>query len=162
VADAPSRIMLRREDMNAPLIAPRAPGTIAVASGFPRAPTPVSTAPSSAMRRALAPPAPSAPMAPTPVSMGGLAGAQMGSITESWASLTGVKFGVLVMRAPAGSLAAESGLRDADVIVKAAGQAVRTLPELRDLIAAAWGNGDRSLAIEFVRERRTRSGTLRW
>jgi C-terminal processing protease CtpA/Prc len=162
VADAPSRIMLRREDMNAPLVASRAPGTIAVAPGFPRTPTPVSTAPSSAMRRALAPPAPSAPMAPTPVSMGGLAGAQMGSITESWASLTGVKFGVLVMRAPAGSLAAESGLRDADVIVKAAGQAVRTLPELRDLIAAAWGNGDRSLAIEFVRERKTRSGSLRW
>jgi hypothetical protein len=48
------------------------------------------------------------------------------------------------------------------VIVKAAGQSVRTLPELRDLIATAWGAGARSIAIEFVRERKTRTGALRW
>jgi S1-C subfamily serine protease len=96
------------------------------------------------------------------VTIGGVAGAQMGSLTQDWARLTGVAHGVLVMRAPAGSLAAESGLRDADVIVRAAGREVRTLPELRDLIAMTWGNGERAMAIEFVRERTKRSGMLRW
>jgi S1-C subfamily serine protease len=73
-----------------------------------------------------------------------------------------VTHGVLVMRAPVGSLAAESGLRDADVIVAAAGQPVRTVTELRDLIATAWGNGERSLTIRFVRAQKTRTGALRW
>jgi hypothetical protein len=160
VADAPSRILLRRDDMNGTLSVGRAPGTIAMLPAFPS--SPIVPLPPTPMRHSMVGSAAPAAAALAPVALGGLAGAQMGGITRAWARMTGVAHGVLVMRAPSGSLAAESGLRDADVIVKAAGQSVRTLPELRDLIATAWGAGARSIAIEFVRERKTRTGALRW
>jgi serine protease Do len=158
IADAPSRIVLRAQEMSPASVA-GAPGPMSRAGGgfaaAPRAPLPPGA---SGMRRTMVTTtAPAVPMAPA-----GLAGAQMGSLTQEWARLTGVSHGVLVLRAPVGSLAAESGLRDADVIVKAAGRTVRTIVELRDLLAIAWENGDRALPIEYVRERKTRSGVLRW
>ncbi|MDB4885930.1 MAG: hypothetical protein JWN79_1368 [Gemmatimonadetes bacterium] len=161
IADAPSRILIRRDDMNGTMSITRFPNAIASAPRFPQSPAPRSTpAAPSAVRRPVATSV--APTTMMPGAVAGLAGAQMGTLTQDWARLTGVSSGVLVMRAPSGSLAAESGLRDADVIVKAGGQPVRSLPELRDLIATAWGNGAHALAIEFVRERKARSGVLRW
>ena len=155
IADAPSRIVLRREDMDGAVSVMRSSEMIAVAPGFPRAPLP-------AMRRAMVgAAAPAAPQAAA-AAVGGVAGAQMGNLTPDWARLMGVARGVLVLRAPAGSPAAESGLRDADVIVRAAGRDVHTLAELRDLIAAVAGNGERSMTIELVRERKARGGILRW
>lgn len=160
VADAPSRILLRRDDMNGPASIAGAPG-LATAPRFPGSVSAGMAVPApSAMRRSLAPEAP--PAATLPVAITGVAGAQMGSITPEWARMTGASSGVLVMRAPAGSLAAESGLRDADVIVKAGGRPVHSLAELRERLAAAWSAGARALAIDYVRDRRTRSGELRW
>lgn len=161
IADAPSRILLRRDDMNGTMSITRERGAIAAGPRFPS--TPVAPSVPSAMRRSMvATAAPPAPVAPSSASLGGLAGAQMGSLTREWARLTGVSRGVLVLRAPAGSIAAESGLRDADVIVTAAGREVGTVSELRDLLAMAWSNGERALPVTYVRERKTRSGTLRW
>jgi S1-C subfamily serine protease len=68
---------------------------------------------------------------------------------------------VLVTSAPASALAAESGLRDGDVIVKVAGQVVRSVNELRELIGQAVENGDRSVELETVRERRMLKVMLR-
>jgi C-terminal processing protease CtpA/Prc len=164
IADAPSRILLRRDDMNGTVSIMRASSAIAAAPAFPRGVMPARApfAPS-IVRRAPVPARPAAAaVLPTPAASGGLVGAEMASVTSDWARLTGVTHGVLVMRAPVGSLAAESGLRDADVIVAAAGQPVRTVTELRDLIATAWGNGERSLTIRFVRAQKTRTGALRW
>jgi len=154
IADAPSRIMLRREEME-PSALERSQAIIAVAPPFPGAPFPMP-----GPRRSLV--GTVAPAAPVPEAVGGIAGAQMSGVTPDWARLTGVTHGVLVLRAPAGSLAAESGLKDADVIVKAGGRSVNTVAELRDLIAATWGNGERSLPLQLVRERKTQSGVLRW
>ena len=148
IADAPSRILLRRDDMSGDMSITRLPGELDGVAGF---------APSRGVRGM-----PSPLRAPSPISASGIAGAQMGSLTAAWARLTGVPWGVLVLRAPVGSLAAESGLRDADVIVKAAGQAVRTLPELRELLARAWSSAARELPLQFVRDGTTRSGVLRW
>ena len=154
IADAPSRIMLRREDMDPSALA-QSQAIITIAPSFPGG-----TLSSPGLRRSLV--GTVAPAMSVPEAVGGIAGAQMSGMTPDWARLTGVTHGVLVMRAPAGSLAAESGLRDADVIVKAGGRAVNTVAELRDLIAATWGNGERSLPLDFVRERKARSGVLRW
>ena len=164
IADAPSRILLRRDDMNGTVSILRAPAAIAAAPAFPgaRATAPVPPTPSLVRRAPAAAAAPLPLGTPRPPATGGLAGAQMASVTPDWARVTGVGAGVLVLRAPAGSPAEESGLRDADVIVAAGGQPVRSFPELRDLVAAAWGNGEHALAIRYVREGRTRSATLRW
>ena len=165
IADAPSRIVLRAQEVIGTMSVAGAPDPMGGASGggFAAGRRALSPPPPPALRRTMVgATAPAAAMAPTPVSMAGVAGAQMGSVTREWARLTGVSHGVLVLRAPASSLAAESGLRDADVIVRAAGRDVHTLTELRDLLAIAWSSGDRALAIEYVRERKTRNGTLRW
>lgn len=160
IADAPSRIVLRAEEMRGMVTARAIGGT-----------DPMGRVLALPSRRAAVPAmraspvvglAPAAPVAPAPSSVAGVAGAHMGSLTAEWARLTGVSHGVLVHRAPAGSIAAESGLRDADVIVRAAGREVRTLNELRDLLAMAWTAGDRALAIEYVRDRASRTGSLRW
>jgi S1-C subfamily serine protease len=92
----------------------------------------------------------------------GIVGAQMVTVSELLAKSLGIQPGVLVTAAPVGSPAAESGLRDGDVIVKAELQRVRSVAELRELIGQAADNGERSVVLETVREKRTRKVTLRW
>jgi S1-C subfamily serine protease len=92
----------------------------------------------------------------------GVAGAELNSVTDAWARALGVKRGVVVTRAPASSLAAQSGLQDADVIVKVSGQPVMSVGQVRDLVAAAAEAGERSVELEVVRERRTIRLLLRW
>ena len=92
----------------------------------------------------------------------GVAGAELNPVTETWARVLGVKQGVVVTRAPASSLAAQSGIREADVIVKVSGQPVMSVGQVRDLVAAAAEAGERSVELEVVREKRTTRQTLRW
>ena len=170
VADVPNRIEWRRE-MSVEITPPPAP---LPSVGFPRAPMgPARRAiPSAASvpapAPALAPSAPSAVMVPTPRlmfgfgGMSGVAGAQLVPVTEGLGRTLGVRQGVLVTNAPVGSPAYQSGLRDGDVITRAAGQAVRTVSDLRQQVAAAADNGERSVSLELVRGKRTRKGSLRW
>jgi serine protease Do len=83
-------------------------------------------------------------------------------LSEGLRRLTGVQSGVFITNAPASSPAAESGLRDGDVIMKVDGSPVRSVPEVRALIARAGDNGERSVTVEYVREKRARTTTLRW
>jgi S1-C subfamily serine protease len=92
---------------------------------------------------------------------GAVAGAQMVTVTEGLGKTLGIQSGVLVTYAPAGSLAAESGLRDGDVIVKVAGQVVHDVREVRELIGQAVEDGDRTVELETVRERRAVKVMLR-
>jgi serine protease Do len=89
-------------------------------------------------------------------------GAVMVPLSEGLGRLTGVQSGVFITNAPASSPAAESGLRDGDVIVKVDGQPVRSVRDVRELVGRAGENGERSVKVEYVRERRTRTTTLRW
>jgi serine protease Do len=73
-----------------------------------------------------------------------------------------VQSGVLIASAPASSPAAEAGLRDGDVLVRVAGEPVRSVNDVRDRIGRAGDNGERSVVIEYVRERRAGKTTLRW
>ena len=163
IADVPSRIMLRRE-MNVDMAPPRVAVGLPKGVVFPR--TPMAPRPPSAMSRARPmPPMPaSAPMPAIVYGFGvnGVAGAQLVAITEGLGRMLGVRRGVLVANAPMGSPAYESGLRDGDVLVKAAGQQLRTVGELRERVAMSADNGEHALVLELVRARRVRSATLRW
>jgi S1-C subfamily serine protease len=170
IADVPSRITLRAE-MNAEVLVPRAEQGFADAAPFPRAaPPPVRYGPSTGPVPAVAPLPPTSPVlpqAPTPAIIFGygynsVAGAQLAVVTQGLAKAIGVRQGVLVTLAPPGSLAYQSDLREGDVIVKVEGAPVRTISELRDLVQAAFENGDRAVELEYLREKRARKAVLRW
>ena len=112
-----------------------------------------------------------AQLAPTPpgavMILGGMdpgsvpmAGATLIAIKdESLGHIFGVSGGVLVAEVfsdPAES----SGLKGGDVIRRADGDEVRDVAQLRRIIEAH--NGDRAVELEIVRQKRTRSITLRW
>lgn len=171
IADVPSRIALRRE-MNVEIAPPRTLGALREPVEFPRAPTvPVAPWPStmSAPRSWPSRPstAPTPPAAPMPaivygVGFNGVAGAQLVAVTRGLGQTLGVRQGVLVTNAPVGSPAYQSGLRDGDVIARAAGHGMRTVGDLREAVQNAAENGEHSVALEVVRNRRTRKATLRW
>jgi serine protease Do len=168
IADVPSRITLRRQ-LNAE-----------VRTSTPLAPLPSAfAAPLGVMQ--LAPMTPMAPlppmpaMPPTPPSativygygangygVNGVAGAQLVAVTEGLGRTLGVRQGVLVTNAPAGSPAYESGLRDGDVILRMAGETVRTVGEVRQVVGMASYNGEHSVPVELMRAKRVRKAILRW
>jgi membrane-associated protease RseP (regulator of RpoE activity) len=89
-----------------------------------------------------------------------LAGASLVEIRgEAFGHIFGVSSGVLVTQVftdPARS----SGLKGGDVILRADGQEVTAVAQLRRIVAAH--NGDRVVELEIVRQKRTRTLTLRW
>lgn len=88
----------------------------------------------------------------------GVAGAKVETVTEGLSKAIGVRGGVLVLRAGPGTPANEAGLRDGDVITKAAGVPVSTVSELR---AALERSGSRSVRLVILREKKERELTLR-
>jgi hypothetical protein len=170
IADVPSRISLRAE-MNAEMMAPRAEGGLADAATFPRmTPPPPRYGPPAMRAPAMAPLPPTTPLppqAPTPAIIFGygynsVAGAQLAVVTEGLARAIGVRQGLLVMQAPPGSLAYQSGLREGDVIVKVEGTPIRTVADLRERVQTASENGDSAVELEYLREKRARKAVLRW
>ena len=91
-----------------------------------------------------------------------VAGAQLSTISEGLGRALGVSSGVLVTSAPVGSPAGESGLADGDVILKVAGQPVRRVSEVRDLVALAADNGDHAVELEIVRQKKGMKLSLKW
>jgi serine protease Do len=159
IADIPSRISLRHE-MNVEVAAPRG-RALAEAPSFPRAPTAPQRVIFATPGAGVAAPMPPVTQAPM-FNVTGVAGAQLVAITEGLGRALRVARGVFVTSAPVGSPAYESGLRDGDVIVSVGGVAVRTVGEVRDLVAQAANNGDRSVPVECKRDRRTLKQVLRW
>lgn len=163
IADAPNRIAWRRE-----MTVEVAPPSVPLPSvTFPRSPTAAVAPmpPALVPAPALAPPAAAAPMPRVLFGFGsvsGVAGAQLVPVTEGLGRTLGVRNGVLVTNAPVGSPAHQSGLRDGDVIIRASGTLIRTVADLRGRVAAAANNGEHAVAVEFVRGRKTRKGSLRW
>jgi serine protease Do len=101
--------------------------------------------------------------APAPVisitRVSGLAGAHMETITPGLGETIGIERGVLVISVPPGVPAHESGLADGDVILKADGRDVRSMLELRRLVA---GNERRAVTLDVARKGKVRKVTLRW
>ena len=173
IADVPSRFRLRSE-ANFELRAPRG---LMDPPAFPRAvaPTPAIgprvavMPPMSAM--APMPPAPPllemSPVGPTPAMIAGygmssVAGAQLAALTDGLARTVGVERGVLVTQSAIGSPAFRSGLNDGDVIVRVAGEPVRTVADVRELVQAAVDNGEGSVVLDCVRARKPYRVVLRW
>ena len=160
VAAAPMRIVQRRdEDSRSRSLSL---GTLADGPSFPRSPlTPA--APNRAGLRSVA-----SSMTSTVRSLAGfpyenaVAGAQLSTVSGGLGKALGVGSGVLVTSAPVSSPAGQSGLQDGDVITKVAGQAVRRVSDVRDLVALAADNGDHAIDVQVMRQRRTLKLTLKW
>ena len=166
VAPAPMRIVQRREDES------RARelwlGSLPDGPSFPRLPLAPAAPSRTGLRAAASSMASTLPAPPALPSLAGLAygnavaGAQLSTVSEGLGKALGVSSGVLVTSAPVSSPAGQSGLQDGDVITKVAGQAVRRVSEVRDLVALAVDNGEHAIDLQVVRQRRTLSLTLKW
>jgi serine protease Do len=163
VAKAPSRIVIRRDDDT------RDREAVLAITGFPDAPSfPRMPSAPSAAGVAIAPRAPAPQAVATRQPMytfnlsNGVAGAQLLAVSEDMGRALGVSAGVLVTISPVGSPANESGLRDGDVIASVAGQTVRTVAEVRDLVNVASQNGEHSVDVELIRGKKPTKLTLKW
>jgi len=89
-------------------------------------------------------------------------GAECQELSEELADVIGVKRGILVLRVFAGSPAADAGLRQGDVVVRAAGRDVSTMGTLFATIAVERQRGAESVALDVSRKGATRKVTLKW
>lgn len=165
VAAVPSRIMLRRDDEGRSTREQWVVSGVPEAPSFPRAPMPATTVVGSrlAPRMAPTPPSPStSPAMPTLVfnSFNGVAGAELANISEGLGKTIGVSSGVLVTRSRGAAL--ESGLVDGDIIIKAAGQDVRAVSDVRDQVRRASENGDDALELQVLRQKKSVKVLLKW
>ncbi len=170
VAKAPARIVIRRDALNEITIPLQMLGEGPGGGVF------VHTGPEAMLAPAApkqlwrpAPATPAAGVAPAIPGAGGfgfpasgVAGAELATLTEGFAKMSGVKQGVLVTRVPTGTPAGDAGLLSADVIVRVANQAVASVDDVRELVGSAVENGSHSVELQIVRERRTRQIVLRW
>jgi len=165
VAEAPPKIRERREremSWRGPP-SPELPGQY-----FPRVPAPaIATAPPRAYtptvppRGAFGATAVVAPLPPV-FNLSGVAGAQVVTVSESMKRSLGLPAGVLVTTVPVGSPADDSGLEEGDVILRVGQQPVATVRDLRELVARAAEDGERSVMLELRRGKDRRTLTLRW
>lgn len=89
-----------------------------------------------------------------------IAGASLTRINSDLGRAFGVAKGVLVIDVAPGSPARSSGIRSGDVILRAAGQEVGSLLELRKIVRDQTVEG--RLDLHIVRDKRPRKVTLRW
>lgn len=90
----------------------------------------------------------------------GVAGAELTPVTAGLGEALGVKQGLLVLAVAPRSPAQQAGLRDGDVIVKAEGRLVESIPALSRVIRER--DAERVVALELRRDRKTRTVRLRW
>ena len=90
----------------------------------------------------------------------GIAGAELAPITAGLASALGVKRGLLVIDVTPRSVAATSGLREGDIVLKADGREVNDIPSLSRAMQAQ--DGARALTLETLREKKKRTVRLTW
>ena len=168
VAETPSRVTLRRSDEvnddRTITVTPSPDGNgITLRQLAPAAPRP-----GGRVAAGLAPtiaPMPAMPRMPGSlnfIGITGVAGAQLGTISEGLGKRLGVSGGVLVISAPAGSPASESGLEDGDVLVKVGELAVRSVLDVRRAVAQAYENGQHSVDVVLLRDTRTVKTSLKW
>jgi S1-C subfamily serine protease len=168
VAVAPPRVQLRRTaeigDAGAPWV--EVPSAPVLGRGPFSAPAPTAPRKFAPRARASVPVVATTPRAPLPpvfdLAPSGIAGAQMTTVSEAMKRSWNLPAGVLVTMVPTGSPAAESGLEDGDVILRANQHTVTRFVELRDAVARASEDGERSVTLDVRRGKQRRALTLRW
>jgi S1-C subfamily serine protease len=95
-----------------------------------------------------------------------IAGAELMSLNAGFAEALGTgRQGVLVLRVSPGTPAADAGLKAADVIVAVNGNRVtnpRTVMNVLYGKSMTAGDGDRSVVLDIIRERKSQKISLRW
>lgn len=143
---APQSYAVRMGDLAAPAAAPLAPADVPDPARAPRAVV-------------FAKPAVPAPPA-TYFSLNfdsGVAGAELSTINPDLARNLnlGVDHGVIVLKAPAGTPAARSGLRAGDIVVQAAGEDIESVRDFRRALERH--SADPSVDLQVVRDKHTRT-----
>lgn len=92
----------------------------------------------------------------------GALGAVMSTVSVDLAKTLKIDPGVLVNDVPDETPAARSGLKTGDVIVNVNGQAVASLRQLQELLMVRSTNGDRSVPIVVVRDKRQQKVLINW
>jgi len=90
----------------------------------------------------------------------GVMGARLATINEGLGKTVGVKSGVLVITAAPGTPAYRSGLRDGDVILRAAGEELTSVRDFRALVQD--GEKEDGVRVVIMRDKKTKEITLRW
>lgn len=88
-----------------------------------------------------------------------VAGAEFAEINEGLAGYFETERGVLVLRVAPETPAARAGLQAGDVVVRAGGQPVQSVGELREAVARS---RDRAVELRVVRKGQAREVELRW
>lgn len=89
-----------------------------------------------------------------------IAGAEMVPVKPGLAEVLGVRQGVLLVNVPAGTPAERSGLRDGDVVVRAASTEIREPAALH--MAMLHAGPAKTLSLDVVRKGKPQRLTLRW
>lgn len=92
----------------------------------------------------------------------GLLGAELTRLDEDMREVLKADEGVLVIRVAPTTQAAQSGLRGGDVIVLAGDRRTVTPGDLLEAVSRRGDEGERSVELRIVRERKERTVTLRW
>ena len=167
VAEAPSRIIIRRgdeirgagqswgfttsPDVTVPVLPPAAP--LAARTPLPALPPAFTTRP-----------APVVMPLPRPFesSPSGVAGAQLVTISDGLKRSLGLQSGVLVAVVPVGTPADASGLKEGDVIVRVERQPVQSVVQVWEIVTRAAEDGARDVDLDLIRAKRARTIKLRW
>lgn len=96
------------------------------------------------------------------VGFNSIAGMELEELSPRLGAYFGADHGLLVLAVAPETPAARAGLQDGDVIVRAAGEEVASVPALRHVIGRVRpGDPERDVELEILRERRTMKRTLR-
>lgn len=90
----------------------------------------------------------------------GIAGAEVRSLSVDLAKTLGIKpLGLFIVNVSEGSPAKEAGLRDGDVLLRAAEQNLLTPQDLQQILQM---DINRSVRLDLLRQKKTQSVILRW
>jgi membrane-associated protease RseP (regulator of RpoE activity) len=169
VAEAPSRIMIRRgfemrgagqswvftSSPDLARVPPLASAAPLPRTGVPSVPPAIATAP---------PTAPVMLTLPRPfgVSPSGVAGAQLVTISDGMKRSLGLQAGVLVVTVPVGTPADASGLKEGDVIFRVERQPVQSVVQVWQIVTRAAADGEREVDLDLIREKQARAIKLHW